>query len=147
MHTPTFRKIALTASFVLATLAGGCAETLDTHGQVLLPSALAQIKQGSTTKDEVVRLLGTPSAKGTMNDNRWYYVNSVVGKKAFQPHNLKNRKVLVLDFDPATGVVAAMSERTEADGKAIEPSRAETKTQGQSMGFIEQVMGNVGLKQ
>jgi outer membrane protein assembly factor BamE (lipoprotein component of BamABCDE complex) len=146
MHILSSRKTLLAASLVLGMVAG-CAETLDTHGQVLLPSALAQIKPNITTKDDVVRLLGTPSAKGTMNDNRWYYVNSVVGKKAFSPHNLKNRKVLMLDFDPSSSVVIGMSERTEADGKMLEPSRAETKTQGQTMGFIEQVMGNVGLKQ
>lgn len=144
MHNPSSRKTLLLASLLLGVLAG-CAETYDTHGQVLLPSALAQIKPNVTTKDEVVRLIGTPSAKGTMNDNRWYYVNSVVGKKAFNPHNLKNRRVLVLDFDPSSSVVVNMAERTEADGKAIDPNREETKTQGQTMNFIQQIIGNSGL--
>ena len=131
---------------MVAGLLAACTETLDTHGQVILPSALAKIKPGETTQTEVQQLLGTPSATGTLNESRWYYVSAVVGKKAFNPYDLKSRRVIVVDFDPATSLVTAMTERTEKDGKPLEPASETTKTQGQSMGFIEQMMGNVGIR-
>ncbi|NBX86649.1 MAG: outer membrane protein assembly factor BamE, partial [Proteobacteria bacterium] len=123
----------------------GCAETINTHGQVILPSRLAQIKPGQTTRDEVLQLLGSPSTQGTMNDNRWYYITSTMGTKAFEPNNLKSRKVIIIDFDTASGTVSALQEKTEADGQALEPVRNTTKTQGQSLGIVEQLFGNLGL--
>lgn len=122
-----------------------CAETLDTHGQVILPSRLAQIKVGETTQQQVLQLLGSPSAQGTLNDSRWYYITSTVGSKAFQPYNLKSRKVLVLDFDPSSTVVLKMAQKTEAQGREIDPDSTKTSTQGQSMGFTEQMFGNLGM--
>ncbi|MCA3243706.1 MAG: outer membrane protein assembly factor BamE [Alphaproteobacteria bacterium] len=144
-HTPFSRKMWLSAT-VVALLLAGCAETLDTHGTVVPQSQLAKVVVGQSTKDEVRQLLGTPSATGTLNDDRWYYVTSVVGKKAFNPHDLKSRRVLVLDFDPSSSVVTALNERTERDGKEIDPNRAATGTAGQTMGFIEQMFSNFGVK-
>lgn len=123
----------------------GCSETVNTHGQVILPSRLAQVTPGTTTKDQVLQLLGSPSAQGTMNDSRWYYITSSVGTKAFEPHKLKSRKIVVVDFDPSSSIVTNITEKTEADGKELDPARAATPTQGQSMGILEQMMGNLGL--
>ncbi len=130
----------------MITALAGCAETLDTHGQVILPSALAQIQPNLSTKDDVQRLLGTPSAVGTLNADRWYYVSSIVGQKAFNPHDLKSRRVVVLDFDPSSSVVLNIAERTERDGKVVEPTDKTTKTHGQTMGFFDQMLGNLGIK-
>ena len=133
-------------AFVSVLLLVGCAETLDTHGTVVPPSQLAKVVVGQSTKDEVRQWLGTPSATGTLNDDRWYYVTSVVGKKAFNPYDLKSRRVLVLDFDPSSSVVTAIQERTERDGKPIDPNRAATGTAGQTMGFVEQMFSNFGVR-
>jgi outer membrane protein assembly factor BamE (lipoprotein component of BamABCDE complex) len=145
-HTALLRKLGVGASLSIGLMLLGCAETLDTHGTVVPPSALAKIVPGQTTQDEVRQLLGTPSATGTLNEARWYYVTSVVGKKAFNPYDLKNRRVLVLDFDPSSTVVKSLTQRTEADGKYIDPNRAATSTAGQTMGFMEQMFGNLGIK-
>lgn len=143
-------RSALPYLFMLAALLfglglGGCAETLDTHGQVLQPSALAKLEVGKTTKEEARQLLGSPSLTGTMNRDRWIYVSSVVGKGAFNPHDLKSRRVLTLDFDPTTGQLAALTERTEQDGRAISPDDDATATQGQTLGIVDQLIGNLGL--
>lgn len=122
-----------------------CTETINTHGQVILPSRLAQITPGTTTKDEVRQLLGSPSAEGTLNENRWYYITSTVGTKAFEPHELKSRRIIVVDFD-VSNTVAGLQEKTEADGKSVAIDDKITKTHGQSMGLLEQAFGNLGLK-
>jgi outer membrane protein assembly factor BamE (lipoprotein component of BamABCDE complex) len=127
-----------------AALAAGCSETINTTGQVILPSRLSQIQPGTTTREEVVQLLGSPSASGTMNDNRWYYITSIEGTKAFQPHNLKSRRVIIVDFD-SSNTVAGLTEKTEADSKALDPDRKATPTHGQSLGVLDQLFGNLGL--
>lgn len=122
-----------------------CTETVNTYGQVILPSRLAQVQVGTSSKDDVRQLLGSPSMQGTMNDNRWYYITSTAVTKPLEPNILKSRRVIVLDFDPVTGVLSNLEEKTEADGKTVDPDRKVTKTEGQSMGIFEQITGNLGL--
>lgn len=135
---------------LLLALAAGtltaCAETVTTHGQIILPSRLAQIKPGTTTRAEVQQLMGTPSTTGTFNDARWYYVTSTVKTKVLQPNVLQKREIVIVDFDP-NGIVSNLSQRTEADAKEVEPVGATTRTHGQSMGVLEQAFGNLGLGQ
>lgn len=138
------KKQYLLLSLTAAALAAGCTETINTTGQVILPSRLSQIQPGTTTRQEVVQLLGSPSASGTMNDNRWYYITSVEGTKAFQPHDLKSRRVIIIDFD-SSNTVAGLTEKTEADGKALDPDRKATPTHGQSLGLFDQLLGNLGM--
>jgi outer membrane protein assembly factor BamE (lipoprotein component of BamABCDE complex) len=138
----TFWGTALGVLAVVSALAS-CAETVNTHGTVVLPSRLAQIKVFESTKDDVQNLLGTPSTTGTLNDNRWYYVTRVEGKTAFTPHILKDQSVYVLDFDPS-GTLISMTKKTGADGKSIHAEPDATPTRGQSEGFISQMFGNLG---
>lgn len=122
----------------------GCAETVNTRGQVILPSRLAQIQPGTTTRQDVLQLLGSPSTQGTLNDNRWYYVTATVGTTSFDPYDLKSRQVVIIDFDPKTNVVASLTQKSAQDGKEVPPSEDKTPTHGQSLGIVDQLLGNLG---
>ncbi len=134
----------LVPALVGASFIAGCTETVNTRGQVILPSRLAQIQPGTTTRQDVLQLLGSPSTQGTLNDNRWYYVTSTVGSTSLNPHNLKTRQVVVIDFDPATDTVLTLTEKGKQDGKEVAPAEAQTPTHGQSLGIVDQLMGNLG---
>lgn len=121
----------------------GCMETVNTHGQIMLPSKLEQVKPGETTKQDMLNLFGTPSAQGTLNDNRWYYVTTVEGTTPFTPHIIKDRSVYVADFD-ATGKVTRFAKLTAEDGKALAPAAEATPTRGQAQGLLQQMFGNIG---
>ena len=129
---------------LMATVITGCTETVNTRGQVILPSRLAQVQPGTSTRQDVLQLLGSPSAQGTLNENRWYYVTSTVGTTSFTPYDLKSRQVVIIDFDPATDTVATLTQKTESDGKEVSPDNSTTPTHGQSMGIVDQLMGNLG---
>ncbi len=129
------------APLAVATLITGCAETVNTRGQVILPSRLAQVQPGTSTRQDVLQLLGSPSAQGTLNDNRWYYVTSTIGSTSLNPYDLKSRQVVIIDFNE-NDTVATLTQKTEADGKEISPSSETTKTSGQSMGIVDQFLGN-----
>lgn len=123
-----------------------CSQTTTTHGQVILPSRLAQVQPGVSTKGDVARLLGSPSTTGTLESSRWVYVSSVMVDKPLNPDILQKRRVVVIDFDPS-GTVAGIDDKTEADGKDIEPDAATTKTYGQSLGIIDGMLDNLeGLR-
>src|SRR3712207_9437882 len=65
----------LVAAAVLALLAAGCSPTVSTHGHHVDAEELAQIKPGVTSREEVERLLGSPSTIGTFDQERWFYVS------------------------------------------------------------------------
>lgn len=128
----------------IALLVTACAETVNTRGQIILPTRLAQVHVGQTTRQDVIQLLGSPSAQGTMNDNRWYYITTSIGTTSLDPYDLKSRQVVIIDFDPKTDVVASLTEKSATDGKEVSPDEHTTPTHGQSMGIIDQLTGSLG---
>lgn len=122
-----------------ALLLSACAGTTQTHGQVITASRLAVIEPGTTTKTDVMRLLGSPSTQGTFNENRWYYITSVVQDKPLTPDQLKAREVIIIDFTPSD-TVAGIVRKTQADAKDISPDETTTVTHGQSLGIIDSMM-------
>jgi outer membrane protein assembly factor BamE (lipoprotein component of BamABCDE complex) len=139
----SFRTFAVTAVVVCTIVIAGCAETVNTRGQIILPSRLAQVQTGVSTKQDVLQLLGSPSTQGTMNENRWYYITSSVGTTSFTPHDLKSRQIVIIDFD-ANDVVATLTQKGKDDGKQLEPEKEATETHGQALGIVDQFIGNLG---
>lgn len=138
------KHLALTGIALAAFALTSCGETVSTHGQVILPSRLAQVQPGVSTKQDVQRLLGSPSTTGTFNDNRWYYVTSTLKDKPLNPDILQKREVLIIDFDPS-GTVAGISDKDQTAGKAIEPDKASTATHGQSLGILDSALEQMGF--
>lgn len=124
---------------LLAAMLAACTPTVNTQGQILLPSRVAQLQPNVSTKDDVQALLGTPSLRGTMNDQRWYYLTATTQSRVLQAPELLNRTVMVLDFNPS-GTLTGITQRAEADGKAIVPDAATTRTEGQSLGILDQAV-------
>lgn len=134
----------LALAVLLALAANACTETTTTHGQVILPSRLAQVQPGVSTKSDVQYLLGSPSTTGTFNENRWYYLTSSLKDKPLNPNLLQSRKVVIIDFDPS-GTVAGITDKDEAAGRSLTPDSDETATHGQSMGILDSMLQNVGM--
>ena len=136
-------RLAVLSAIVALPLAG-CGSVQKQHGQVLNPMLVERVQVGQTTKPQVQRLLGSPSVQDTFNPNRWIYISSSAIDKPLNPNILQDREVLVIDFDDS-GIVANIATRTEADGKTLEPDVAQTPTHGQSLGILDQLMGNLGM--
>jgi outer membrane protein assembly factor BamE (lipoprotein component of BamABCDE complex) len=124
---------------MLAAMLAACAPTVNTQGQILLPSRVAQLQPNVSTKDDVQALLGTPSLRGTMNDQRWYYLTATTQSRVLQAPELLNRTVMVLDFNPS-GTLTGITQRSQTDGKAIVPDAETTRTEGQSLGILDQAV-------
>ena len=124
-------------------LLAGCEPIVHQQGHVSDPEALAEIKPGVQTREEVARLLGTPSAVGTFDDTHWYYISRRSETTAFYAPELVDQAVTVIAFDE-NGVVAEISSLSLADARAIELEEAETPTRGRELGLLEQFFGNIG---
>lgn len=120
-----------------------CSPIVDNRGHSEQALDLSQIVKGQTTKEDVVALLGSPSAASDFGDPSWYYISAqkeTVG--IFEPEITK-QKVTEIIFDEA-GTVKAIVKYGKEKGKPVEIVGKETPAAGHSLTFMEQLLGNFG---
>lgn len=130
---PIIAAVAITA----------CADRVNVHGNVIKEDQIESLKIGIATKQDVLRTLGTPSTFATFNDNKWYYVNERVITKPLDRKELQSRTVVIFKFSE-NEKVSSIEFKSKNDGRYVEPSSRETKTQGEKLGIIDQMIGNLG---
>ena len=134
---------ALLGCALAAVLLAGCEPIVHQQGHVSDPEALAEIKPGVQTREDVARLLGTPSSVGTFDDARWYYISRRTETTAFYEPDLIDQRVTVIAFGE-NGRVAEVTSLSLADARAVEPVEEESPTRGRELGVLEQLFGNIG---
>jgi outer membrane protein assembly factor BamE (lipoprotein component of BamABCDE complex) len=129
----------------LLTIAGlpACAPQVDQRGNLPEPDKLAEIRPGATTRDEVTKILGTPSSTSIFNEKTWYYISRRTKQVAFFDPNVTDQQVYIVNFDDR-GVVKAVDHRNLKDARDIEPAPGATPAPGRELTFLEQIIGNVG---
>jgi outer membrane protein assembly factor BamE (lipoprotein component of BamABCDE complex) len=131
------------AVLVAALTAAGCAVSQDQRGNLPDPDKLAAIKPGTTTKEQVVKILGSPSSASTFDDNTWYYISRKTEQIAFFSPSVLDQQVFVVDFTDR-GVVKDVDRKTLADSEHINPAPGATPAPGRELSFLEQIIGNIG---
>ena len=134
---------ALVGGLLAAGQLCSCSPTVDQRGNLPDPDKLATIRPGATTKDEVVKILGTPSSIGVFSDKNWYYISRRTEQLAFFDPDVLDQQVYVVNFDDR-GVVKAIDHKTLKDGREISPAPGATPAPGRELTFLEQIIGNVG---
>lgn len=131
----------LAAGLVLAL--GACEQTVQVRGNMPLDEDLARINPGKHSRNDVARLLGSPSAVSTFQDSKWYYIGQKTSDFAFFAPEVLERKVVVVSFDDS-GNVAQTETLTLADSQDIDPIDRKTPTEGKELNFFQQIFGNLG---
>ena len=122
---------------------GACSPTLDIHGNIPKPEIVEGVVAGTSTKEQVSGMLGTPSAVATFDDDAWYYVGKRTSRIAFLEPEILERHVLVIRFD-AGGIVRQVERLDKEDGRAVDVVARTTPTRGRELTVIEQLIGNIG---
>ena len=121
MFRSTLRKMPVSVSvavLIAAASLAGCAPTVDQRGNLPEPDKLAQIRPGTTTRDEVAKILGTPSSTGIFNDKNWYYISRRTKQVAFLDPDVLDQQVFIVNFDDK-GVVRGIDHKELKDGREI----------------------------
>lgn len=137
------RAKSLTLLVSLAALAA-CGPQVDVRGHVPRPAALAEIKPGHQTREQVAELLGSPSAIGTFEDDRWYYITRQTETLAFFDADVIEQRIVMIEFDQG-GFVKTIEEVDRAEAEEVDFASRVTPTRGKKLNFFEQVFGNLGL--
>ena len=121
----------------------GCAPFEYQRGHLPDPDKLSAIRPGSTTKQQVASLLGTPSSTSIFDDKQWYYISKKTKQTAFMDPEVLDQQVYVVSFDDR-GVVKAVGHKDLRDARDVEPAPGATPAPGRELSFLEQVLGNFG---
>lgn len=138
------RGISLTVMAVLLPLAStSCTPTIATHGHTFDETAIARIEPGSTSRQEVLQLLGSPSSLASFDDNVWYYVSQRTAKVSFYQENLIGQDVMTVTFNDQD-LVDKIDRHGLEQTAAIDPVNRVTPTAGVSPSIWKQLIGNIG---
>jgi outer membrane protein assembly factor BamE (lipoprotein component of BamABCDE complex) len=134
---------ALVAALLAAASLGACVANVDQRGNLPEAEKVVQIHPGSTTRDQVVKILGTPSSVGIFDDKQWYYISRKTKQVAFFDPDVLDQQVYVVNFD-GKGVVRTVEHKELKDGRDIAMAPGATPAPGRELTFLEQVLGNIG---
>src|SRR5690554_4585261 len=144
-HRARMRR-AIASVVVLGALAAGlsaCQPRIDIRGNLPDPELVAKLQPGIHDRDQVARLLGTPSTVGTFDDRTWYYISKRTKSVAFFRPELVDQQVLAVEFDSA-GVLKEVKLYGKDDGREVELVERETPTHGRDISVLQQFLGNLG---
>lgn len=143
MIRPSTSLLTLALAASLALSGAACTPTVDQRGNLPHPELLAQVQPGKSTRDDVMAVLGTPSATMTYGGETWHYISARTETTAFFEPEVLERKVVSVVFDEK-GVVRDVVTKGLEDGKDVSMVERTTPTAGKEMSILEQLLGNVG---
>ncbi|MCB1831940.1 MAG: outer membrane protein assembly factor BamE [Geminicoccaceae bacterium] len=127
----------------IATVMAACTPTVKQHGHRIDDEMLASLVPGRTSKEEVLRLIGSPSSIGTFEDNHWYYVSQVTERVSFYQSEIAEQDVITVAFDDR-GIVSGIHKQGLEQAQDVVPTGETTRTLGKELSLFEQLIGNIG---
>ena len=129
------------ASLGLAAMSG-CGDRISSHGHVINESELKQITIGTTTKADIVQLLGQPSFAGAFDSQKLYYSSQVMLQPVASVKQTQRRVIYIFKLNK-NNVLESIDLVDKDDGLTIAHIDDKTPTPGDTFGILEQVFTNV----
>ena len=134
------------ALFCLASLGlaamSGCGDRISSHGHVINESELKQITIGTTTKADILQLLGQPSFAGAFDIQKLYYSSQVMLQPVASVKQTQRRVIYIFTLNK-NNVLEEIDLVNKDDGLTIAHIDDKTPTPGDTFGILEQVFKNV----
>ena len=107
------------------------------------PGAVDKLEVKTQSREDVQRLIGTPSSVATFNPNVWYYISA--RQEYWGPSEpwLTEQSVIQITFDEF-GPRADINYYDLSDAQNITMVSRVTPTSGKELTVLEQILGNVG---
>ena len=113
------------------------------RGNRVDPDSLKELVIGTSTKKDATSLLGSPTARGTFDDNEWIYISETTHTRIGQTPGVLKQDVTVLGFDQ-NGTLRTVKRLNEDDGRSVSVLSRSTPSPGSEASFMQQLLGNVG---
>lgn len=130
--------------FTLALILSGCTAAVNTRGNLVPDSKIAQIQPNISTQYDVNSILGPPTLTSPFETEKtWYYSGHQAETMGIFKHEITRQRTVRIDFDD-TGVVTDIAELDPEEAQDINFSNRETATAGKEFTFLQQLVGNIG---
>jgi len=138
------RTVPLALFCAISSLAlGGCDPNIDFRGFAATPGSVEKLEVDTQSSEDVIRLIGTPTAVATFNPNVWYYISQQQESFAFLKPDITEQRVLQLTFNDA-GRLTSLKKYDLKDAQDVTMVSRVTPTSGKELTILEQLLGNVG---
>jgi len=140
---PRYIRFALffVASLGLAAV-GGCGDRISSHGHIINENELKQINIGTTTRADILDMLGQPSFKGAFDTQKLYYSSQVMLQPVASTKQTQKRIVYIFTLDDKN-ILQSIDLINKKDGFQIAHIDEKTPTPGDTFGILEQVFSNL----
>ena len=136
--------------FFVATVAlgaiGGCGDRISSHGHIINENELKQINIGTTTRADILYMLGQPSFKGAFNTQKLYYSSQVMLQPVASNKQIQNRMIYIFTMNEKD-ILQSIDLINQADGLQIAHIDDKTPTPGDTFGILEQIFFNLQRRQ
>jgi len=135
-----------TVLLLVTLFVGGCEKLAPPpvpRGNRVEADKLAQITKGVQTRADVAALLGPPTARGTFDEENWYYISGNTQVMPGRYLELRDRIVVAITFD-RRGVVQDIRELKPNDGQDVGMVSRETPVPGTERNLMQALFGNIG---
>ena len=133
------------ASLGLAAL-GACGDRISSHGHIINENELKQINIGTTTKADILDMLGQPSFDGAFDTQKLYYSSQVMLQPVASAKQTQQRIVYIFTLDD-NNIIESIDLINKEDGLQIVHIDDKTPTPGDTFGVLEQVFSNLKRRQ
>ena len=141
-HVPIRLATILAAGLMLA----GCsvfAPPEQTRGNRVDPDVLAELVPGTSSRADATALLGSPTAKGSFDENVWLYIGSVTRTRVARTPAMVSLDLVKLTFDES-GVLRQIERRDLEDALPVSVVQRTTPSPGSEASVMQQLFGNIG---
>ena len=144
---PRYLEYALffVASLGLAAL-GACGDRISSHGHIINENELKQINIGTTTKADILDMLGQPSFDGAFDTQKLYYSSQVMLQPVASAKQTQQRTVYLFTINN-DNILESIDLINKEDGLQIFHIDDKTPTPGDTFGVLEQVFSNLKRRQ
>lgn len=137
------RKISGMVLVLSLMIATGCTPIRDQTGAQILQDRVERVVPKTSTRNDVLGLLGAPTIQGAFDDAVWYYISQKTKQVAFLSPKVTERSIIAVRFD-GDGVVTSVDTLDETQARAINMENTTTPSAGRTPGVLQQIIGNVG---
>ncbi|GBQ87226.1 outer membrane protein assembly factor BamE [Asaia krungthepensis] len=113
------------------------------RGSLIEKDDYSQLVPGTSTRNDVTDLLGSPTTHSTFDDNTWIYISMVTVPQPLGFPRVTKQNVLVLAFDNG-GVLRRVDTLHRKNGYNVGMVGETTPTPGTKVNVLQQLLGNVG---
>ena len=144
---PRYARFAMVfvASLGLAA-AGGCGDRVSSHGHTINENELKKINIGTTTRADILDILGKPSFRGAFDTQKLYYSSQVMLQPVASTKQTHKRLVYIFTLNDSN-VLQSIDLMNKDDGLHIAHINDKTPTPGDTFGILEQVFSNFKRQQ